>query len=265
LHECVAVGDFSFRWLDALPSGLVAGARPRLADLAMTTDLPDAPRDVAALLAAVRRGDKQALDVIVGAFYEQVERAVHRRLQLRFRSNARWLSGMFSTGDIVHGVFLKVMTGDLRLAQPTEGQPTEAQLVAYLIKTIESQIVDMTRYHQAARRDRRRHHSPTESGDRLAQVANVDATPLEQAWGNEQRAIFHEVLQGFGERDRELLALRIERRRSFDAIAERLGYNTPDAARKAFHSAKARLLVRLGARGIDLPSDAGGEGGMRVG
>ncbi len=207
----------------------------------------DRPDDLAALLAAVRRGDQDALDAIVGEYYEQVERAVHRRLQLRFRRQGNVMAAMFSTGDIVHTVFLKVLSGQLEL---DDARP--AQFVAYLTKAVETQIVDQTRFHQAARRDRRLHHSPTESGDRLQQVHTPGETPLEQAWSNEQQRIYTEVLASFDDRDRNLLTLRIEARCSFEEISNRLGYNTVDAARKAFHSAKARLLVRLGARGIEV-------------
>jgi len=212
----------------------------------------DQTEDLTTLLASIRRGDRDALDTVVRQYYDQVERVVHRRLQQRFRSNGGWVSAMFSTRDIVHTVFLKVLTAQIHLVEATE-----AQFVAYLIKAVESQIVDTTRFHAAARRDRRRHHSPTESGERLAEVATPTASPLELAWGNEQRAIYDEVIEAFTPRDRELLKLRIEQRHSFERLANRLGFNTIDAARKAFHSAKARLLVRLSARGIDIGKRVG--------
>lgn len=210
----------------------------------------DPVTDLASLLKAVRDGDRTALDRLVREYYDQVERAVQRRLQSRLRNQNRVMSAMFSTGDIVHTVFLKVLTGQVHIETNSP-----AQLVTYLTKAVETQIVDMTRFHQAARRDRRRNHSPTESGERLAEVETSQSTPLELAWGNEQRAIYVDVLAGFTARDRDLLSLRIEQRHSFEHLANRLGFNTVDAARKAFHSAKARLLVRLGARGMDLPNE----------
>lgn len=203
--------------------------------------------DLQSLLAAVRNGDREATDTIVRQYYEQVERVVHRRLQQRFRKSGSWVGAMFSTGDIVHTVFLKVLGGQIPNSEATAGQ-----FVAYLIKAVETQIVDMLRYHSAARRDRRRHHTPTESGEHLAAVATKGESPLEAAWGNEKREIYDDVVASFPERDRDLLMLRMEQRHSFEHIANRLGFNTIDAARKAFHSAKARLLVRLGARGIDI-------------
>lgn len=212
---------------------------------------PDQTEDLTSLLAAVRAGDRDAIDTVASRYYGQVERVVHRRLQQRFRSRGSWVSAMFSTGDIVHTVFLKVIQGQIQLEQANE-----AQFVAYLIKAVETQIVDTTRFHSAARRDRRRNHSPTESGERLAEVETDHASPLELAWGNEQRRICAEVIEGFTTRDRELLKLRIEQRQSFEHMANRLGFNTIDAARKAFHSAKARLLVRLAARGVELSDGA---------
>lgn len=209
----------------------------------------DSAQSLRARLEDVRGGDKRALDSIVRDYYEQVERAVQRRLQSRFRTEGRWKAGLFSTGDVVHGVFLKVLTHEIKLENPTEGH-----LVAYLIKAVESQIIDMTRYHQAARRDRRRQQTPTDSAENLAQQSIAAASPWEQAWDKEQRAIYEEALASFPERERSILSLRIEHRRSFAHIADRLGFNTEDAARKAFHTNKARLLVRLERRGLKLPS-----------
>ncbi|MCK5940695.1 MAG: sigma-70 family RNA polymerase sigma factor [Planctomycetes bacterium] len=210
-------------------------------------DSPEPERDYGPLLAAVQQGDRGALEVIVRECYDDVERAVQRRLRVRFRSRGRWMSSLFSTGDIVHGVFLKVLAGKVQL-----DEPTRPRLIGYLVRTVEAQIVDTTRFHQAARRDRRRLMAPTASGEHIDGATDAAATPLEQAWSNEQRAIYREVLQSFDERGRQLLTRRLEHGHSFEEIASRLGYRTVDAARKAFHTAKARLLVRLGARGIDV-------------
>lgn len=210
--------------------------------------MPCSPdHDLTPTLAAIRGGDRAALDRLVGWCYEPVQQAVHRRLRLRFRSNSP-VASMFSTGDIVHGVFLKVLTGQIELERPTR-----ATLIAYLVRTVENQIVDATRFHLAARRDRRLQQSPTECGERLAGAEAQSGSPFEQAWRNEHRAIFREVVDGFGDRERDLLLLRIEHGGTFEELAQVLGFNTVDAARKAFHTAKARLLVRLAARGLDVP------------
>lgn len=218
----------------------------------MTPDSKTMPasNDLAARLEAIRNGDRDALDAVIRDYYDQVERAVQRGLQSRFRREGRWNAALFSTGDVVHGVFVKVLSSEIRLRNATEGH-----LVAYLIKAVEAQIVDMARYHQAARRDLRRQQAPTAAAENLAEAASSVSSPWEQAWGNEQREIYDEVIASFPPRERELLQLRIEFRRSFAYIAERLDFNTMDAARKAFHTNKARLLVRLARRGLEMPGD----------
>lgn len=206
------------------------------------------PDDVGALLHAARSGDRPALDEIVRRFYGRVERAVHRRLQLRFRRNNHWILAAFSTGDIVHGVFLKVLGGPLKLDHPTLDT-----LISYLAKTIENQIVDMTRFHHASRRDVRREDRPraNDAPDPVAQARAQSGTPSREATENEHLAIYAEILQSFTDRERSVLEMRLENHSTFDDIARRLGFKTADVARKAFHAAKAKLLVKLRARGLD--------------
>ena len=209
------------------------------------------PDDVGALLLAARSGDRAALDEIVRRCYERVERAVHQRLQFRFR-NSRWISTAFSTGDIVHGVFLKVLSGPLKLEHSTE-----ETLIAYLVKMIENQIVDTTRFHEASRRDVRREDRRRPSApDPVAQTPAQCGTPSREARENEHLAIYAETLQSFTGRERTLLKMRLENHQSFDDIAKQLGFKSADVARKAFHAAKSKLLVKLIARGVD--PDAGG-------
>lgn len=220
----------------------------------MTLPAPRQPDDQEVLddlLEAARRGDREALDAVVARCYDHVSRAVHLRLQHRFRNN-RWNPAAFSTGDVVHGVFLKILSGPLQLQHPTE-----ATLIAYLVKAIENHIVDSMRFHQASRRDVRRHEQGGDADDPIARMAAQCGTPSRAARGYEEVGIYSEVLDSFGDRERRLLKLRLEYENPFEEIARQLGYKTADVARKAFHVAKTRLLIKLRERGLGPDNDGG--------
>lgn len=214
-----------------------------------TTPAPDDAEDLSALLSDARQGERAALDAIVDRCYERVRRAVHLRLEHRFRNN-RWNPAAFSTGDVVHGVFLKVLSSPLQLERATQ-----ANLIGYLVKAIENHIVDTMRFHQASRRDVRREEGRRDdAADPVAQLASRCGTPSRAVRGNEEIAIYADILASFDEKERRLLKLRLEHESSFDDIAQKLGYKTADVARKAFHAAKTRLLMRLRSRGVDSAS-----------
>ena len=113
----------------------------------------------------------------------------------------------------------------------------------------DGRLPDQIRHHLADRRDVRRHD---DVGPLTAGVGH-DATPSLAAAGDEVLGIYREELATFALRERALLALRLEEGLEFKAVAERLAFPSADAARKAFHSAQARLLLRLRKRGVTLP------------
>ena len=190
-------------------------------------------------LASAREGDPGALDCLIGRFYPQVEQRVHRSLATDLRSRRPWIGALFSTGDVVQEVFLSV----LHNLADFEGSKVE-EFVAFLVTLTRNRLIDAVRYHEAVCRDRRR-------------VCDVDETT--QANGphqlddaviaRDELVRFRQALAGFRERERVLLASRLEGRDrppTFAALASQLGYPSADAARKACYSCQARLLLRLG-------------------
>lgn len=181
--------------------------------------------------------------------YPPVRELVHGQLQHDFRKHHRWILPLFSTGDIVQEVFLGVL--DQGGLDGFRGA-NEAELIQYLGAVVRHRLVDAMRYHEASRRDARRR---AESGDdeRTAAVAAApaaDPTPSLAAELGEQLAAYRAVLDRMPDKARQILTLRLEGEESFAHIAELCGLPTADAARQAFRSAKARLLVRLQARGV---------------
>lgn len=212
------------------------------------------PFDLKSNLAAVRDGDHAARAELFERFCGPVRMIVHRQLQHDFRKNHRWILPLFSTGDIVQEVFLGVVDHQLDGFAGTDDE----SFVQYLTAIVKHRLVDAMRYHEASRRDaRRRVEQPTEDSTRAGsiQAAGRDATPSIAASIGEQLGIYNDVMAEMPAKQRRLLELRMEKEESFSAIADVLGIASADAARQAFRLAKARLLVRLRARGLQPPEE----------
>jgi RNA polymerase sigma factor (sigma-70 family) len=204
-------------------------------------------------LAAARRGDASAIEVLLKRSYPAVQRAVHHSLATEARRSRPWLVSLFSTGDIVQEVCSSV----LRDVQSFEGV-TPASFVTYLSTLVRNRLVDSIRFHQAMRRNARRTTrlpSATGTSSDLSSVSPefVDPAaqpPLRAARAEDVQRLCR-VLADTPERERALLTERLEHHAQFAAIAEQLGYSSPDAARKAFYAAQARLVLRLRLAGVD--------------
>lgn len=178
-------------------------------------------------------------------YYPRVRELVRRELQHDFRKRHRWILPLFSTRDVVHGVFVEV----IRSGMEGCSFENESAFVRYLGTIVRHRLLDAVRFHEAGKRDaRRRVDSPEEGIECLAR--GTEDTPALAAELAEQAALVREVLQSFPERHRALLEMRLVDEETYTTIAERLGYASAETARQAFLEAKAKLLVRLRARGV---------------
>lgn len=200
--------------------------------------------DFHALLAAARRHEAEAIDALFSRFYRPVRRMVHRGLQSQLRPSRPWLMPLFSTGDLVQEVFCNV----LRDLDAFEGD-SEAAFTAYLASTVRHRLIDAVRFHEAVRRDRRRHR------DSDPEQRHATEDPAEEAATAEELREFAQGFANLRPHEQALVRERLEHGHNFRAIAASLGYATPDAARKAFYAAQARLLVTLKRAGVDLTGD----------
>jgi len=197
------------------------------------------------LVDAVARGDEAAQRELIERFYPRVQKIVHHQLEQDFRKRHRWILPLFSTRDIVQEVFSDVLLG-LRDCE----FETEEALVAYLSTMVRNRLLDAVRFHEAGKRDSRRSESEPERGIDAVAADTSAATPALAAALAEQASTLQEVLDTFPERHRALLRLRMIDEETFPAIAEQLGYASPETARQSFLDVQAKLLVRLRARGI---------------
>ncbi len=206
--------------------------------------------DLARVQSLASAGDADAQAELIRTYYPRVRKMVHQELDRDFRRHHRWILPMFSTGDIVQEVFV----GVIRDLDRFEGDGEDA-FVRFLATLVKHRLVDAVRFHESARRDVRRN---LEADKPEAPVPmDADPTPSLVASVAEQIATFREVLESLPLRERSLLELRLVETEPYAVIAERLGYPSADAVRKAFRSAQARLLVALRRRGVRAPDETG--------
>ena len=177
------------------------------------------------------------MDELCRELYPRVQSIVHRSLAKSLRPSRPWLGAVFSTGDIVQEIFIGVLRG----LDDVRGKGEEA-LLHYIATLTRNRLIDAIRFYEATRRDRRRHDA---SASKIKRVAEDAHDPQEHAMLADEIARFHEALTSFNERDRTLLRERLEHERPFGELAAMLGYASADSARKAFHVAQAKLVLRL--------------------
>ena len=205
------------------------------------TPLPPSDTQAAfqATLRAARTGDAEATETLFKNYYPRVKQLVHLGLSKDLRSNRPWLTTRFSTGDVVQEVFRSLLK-DLSGFRGT----TEDAFRGYLAMVVRNRLLDAIRFHESARRDGRR-TTPTPEG---MDTPSASLDPAAEAQTAEEANDLHEVLQTFPEHERLLLRARLEQGAVFKDLAEQLGYSSKAAARRAFFSAQALLVIRLGQR-----------------
>lgn len=199
----------------------------------------------AQLLARVAAGDAAAQDELITGLYPRVRQIVHRELQHDFRKNHAWIMPLFSTQDVVQGVFEKVVR-NLSSCEFAD----EAALVRYLGTVVRNRLLDAVRFHEAGRRDARRSAQAPTGGVPALGIESGEGSPELAADLSERAEALSAVLAELPERHRSLIQLRIVDEEAFPEVARQLGYASAETARQAFHEAKARLLVKLRSRGV---------------
>lgn len=190
-----------------------------------------------------KQGDERARALLIEQFYPPLRDMVHRELSLELRRAKPWLAALFSTGDVVHDVII----GVLRNLGGFEGSDEKA-FVRYLHTSVTHRLLDTIRFHEAARRDRRRVGGET---DFAMASPSTAVSPIQAASRSEQARGVREALRHLTSRDRALLEMRFRRDAAYTEIAFEFGLPSAEAARKAIRTARARALMKLRARGID--------------
>ncbi len=189
-----------------------------------------------ATLIPCRSGDSQAVDDLLSRYYARVQIIIQRAMAQDPQLKRPWPTAMFSTGGVVQEVFRGVLPdpGDF------EGE-TEASLVAPLAARAKSRIIGAIRLREALRRDPRR----ASAKDLDPAAAHGPQDPAEIAQLNDEVTQAADVMNTLPSHKRLLLQERSETQTTFSVLVEQLGDPSEDAARRAFYSAQAGLLIRL--------------------
>jgi len=212
------------------------------------------------LVRLAKAGDREALEAVLGRYYDRVQRAVRIRMGDRVRS---WTDSV----DIMTRTFMKA----LEKFDAFEMR-NDSSLLRWLVTIAEGMIRDAADERNAKKRDPDR-ESPierTSAAGTAVQVPLADpATTITSQMGrNEDRDLVDRAIEALAPEDRELLVEHYYMDASFDEIAERAGLiaagadlarrqQAADAVRKRAATARARLAIllqRLRGRG-------GGSGG----
>ncbi len=175
------------------------------------------------LVDRVKRGDQEALAVLMERFLPRLQRWASGRLPGGVRDLA-------DTSDLVQDVLLQSF-------QKIGGQDfgRAGALQAYLRQAILNRIRD--EFRKAKRR-------PDVAELESAQ-ADEGPSPLEAAIGRQALDRYEGALAGLRPGDREAIIARIELGFTYDEVAQLLGKPTANAARMAVERALARLVERL--------------------
>jgi RNA polymerase sigma-70 factor (ECF subfamily) len=172
------------------------------------------------LLERVRRGDREALDLLLRRYVPALQRWAHGRLP-------RWARDLADTEDMVQDTVFRTLQNLETFEHRGDGA-----LQAYLRQAVMNRIRDEIR--RAGRRpviDEIDERLPDEDG----------MSPLEATLGVRALERYEAALQRLRPAEREMVVARIEMGFSYPEIAVMLGRPSADAVRAAV----ARALVRL--------------------
>ncbi len=200
------------------------------------------------LVRLAKAGDREALEAVLGRYYDRVQRAVRIRMGARVRS---WTDSV----DIMTRTFMKALekfdTFEMR---------NDSSLLRWLVTIAEGMIRDAADERNAKKRDPDR-ESPIERTSAAGTTVHVPladpATTITSQMGrSEDRELVDRAIEALDPGDRELLVEHYYMDASFEEIAERAGLldrdadvarrqQAADAVRKRAAAARARLAIQL--------------------
>lgn len=192
---------------------------------AEATPAPSAPERLSeaessfALVLRARDGDAAALERLCARYLPRLQRWAHGRLP-------GWARGTLETQDLAQEALVQAVR-KLKTFEPRH----EGAFQGYLRQSLLNRIRDEIR--------RARRHGPADSLD--SSKPSLDASPLDQAIGQETMERYEAALQRLRPEDREAIVARIELGYDYPEVAEALGKPSVAAAQMAV----SRALVKL--------------------
>jgi RNA polymerase sigma-70 factor (ECF subfamily) len=206
-------------------AGLAAGDTDVDQDFDRTIDLVHRAHD----------GDRAALELLIGRYYERVRRIVRLRLGAALRTRV-------DSGDILQEVFMEAVKHFDRFEMRDD-----ASLIHWMSCMVENRIRDAADYFGAAKRDAGREVPLAGDSTELDRELTAGGLlPADSAHRQDQITRLEAAIERLAPADRELILLRDYAGLSWERIAELTGRPTPDAARMAHVEAVKRLGRLLG-------------------
>ena len=206
--------------------------------MAPQTDEPDFDSTLDVLDRA-RQGDAEAARVLIERTVGPLRRWARGRLPYYARAGA-------NTEDVVQDAVLSA----LARVEHFEHRSVDG-MQKYLRESVRNRIRDEVR--RVSRRG---------VGEELPEtLTHRGYSPLEELILKERSERYLEGLRTLKPNDRLAIIFRLEQQLSFEAIAEKLGKSSPDAARMAVTRAVKRLAEAIGLATRVTPSGASGEAG----
>lgn len=175
------------------------------------------------LIARVRQGDKQALELLLARHAGPLRRWVSGRLP-------RWARDLADTDDLVQDTLLRTF----RRIESFEARGVGA-LQAYLRQAVMNRL-----------RDELRRKGRAPASVNIEDVSlEAEGSPLEEAIGREGVERYERALAALRPEERAAIIGRVELGYSYEELAEALGKPTADAARKAAQRALVRLAEEM--------------------
>jgi RNA polymerase sigma-70 factor (ECF subfamily) len=175
------------------------------------------------LVERVRRGEREALDLLFTRQLPALRRWARGRLPKRMRS-------LEDTEDLVQETAIKAMR---RISAFVCRHPGALQ--AYLRQAVANRIRD----------EMRRSARSPEALELNDQERDEGASPLDEAIGAEAVERYEAALARLRPEDREVVIARVEMDTSYEEMAQLLGKPSADAARMAVHRALVRLAEEM--------------------
>ena len=174
------------------------------------------------LLVRARGGDREAWDAVIGPCLRPLNEFASRSLPAAVRSR-------IGADDLVQEAVISSIAHLHRFEFRHRGA-----FLAYLRTSIRHKIVDELR-----KASRRRAAGP------FTEAVDMARSPLQQVIDKENVERYSSALARLGDRDRQLIMLRVEQRLPYADVAARLGMSSEQAVRMAVKRALARLEKRL--------------------
>jgi len=181
----------------------------------------------ALLLERARGGDRVALQELIGRNRARLERTVEARLGSGLRAKVR-------SSDILQSTYVDVLQS-LERFQGT----TDEDFANWLVRVLENNIKDESKYYRAEKRDRGR-----EAGEDAREPAARQPSPSTEAAWTEEMLLIGRAMQRLPEDYLRVLCLHMRPGQDHRRTAEQLG-RSEGASRVLLARARAALLVEL--------------------